>query len=75
MRMDGESLAAYWVGLTFLKPLSPDRTGFYFLTCLDAKCVINTSVVQGLVLFCPFLVPKLDSSDVQESTVHMKPPR
>lgn len=39
-RLDGKSLAGYWVGLTGLEPLSPNiRTDVYFLTRLDTKCV------------------------------------
>lgn len=48
MRMDGKSLAAYRVNLTVLELLPPDiRTGVYFLTGLDAKCVIKHNCWPG----------------------------
>lgn len=55
-RMDGKSLAAYWVGQAVLELLPPDiGTGIYFLIVLDAKCVYKTQVLSGSSPFLSLL--------------------
>lgn len=47
-RLDGKSLAGYWVGVNGLEPLSPNiRTDVYFLIHLDTKCVTKHKCWPG----------------------------